>query len=266
MNSMPDPIITLTTDFGESSPYVASMKGVILGVNPQARLVDLSHRIPPQDVRFADYFLAAALPCFPSGVLHVVVVDPGVGTKRSVLYVELDGHRLLVPDNGCWTSLGKRSAKPVVRRVSEPRYWRQPVSNTFHGRDIFSPVAGHLSLGLVPKLLGPKVKKWVNLKPLWPLVNTGNSDWKGQVIFVDNFGNLITNLPASALDGSPTITIAGQVVSQRVRTYGEAEPGTLVALVSSTGNWEIAVVQGNAAERLGAKVGTPVLARYASAG
>src|SRR5438128_2567541 len=117
------PIITLTTDFGADSPYVAAMKGVILGINPRATLVDLSHQIPPQDVRHTAFFLAAALPWFPAGTLHVIVVDPGVGTERALLYVEVGGQRLLVPDNGCWTQLPQADTATVIRLI-ERRYWR----------------------------------------------------------------------------------------------------------------------------------------------
>src|SRR5437016_4606392 len=110
---MLEPIITLTTDFGEESPYAAAMKGVILGINPSARLLDLSHQIPPQDIRYTSFFLAAAIPYFPPGVLHLIVVDPGVGTERDLLYVEVHGHRLLVPDNGCWTELARGAQPPT---------------------------------------------------------------------------------------------------------------------------------------------------------
>src|SRR5262249_9589719 len=127
LNAMPDPLITLTTDFGEESPYVAAMKGVILGINPAARLLDLTHQVPPQDVRHAAFFLAGAVPYFPPGTIHLAVIDPGVGTARAALYVEADGQRLLAPDNGCWTSLLKpASPAPRVIRLAEPRYWRQP--------------------------------------------------------------------------------------------------------------------------------------------
>src|SRR5260370_39152705 len=154
------------------------MKGVILTINPHARLVDLSHQIPPQDLRHAAFFLRSCIPFFPPGVIHVIVVDPGVGTDRALLYVEAEGHRLLVPDNGCWTELARDSGRathsgasgphtpvwpPTVIRLTESKYWRNPVSPTFHGRDILAPVAAHLSLGENPQNLGPRVQQWVRL-------------------------------------------------------------------------------------------------------
>src|SRR5262245_9382522 len=133
---MTEALVTLTTDFGEASPYVAALKGVLLTVNASARVIDLSHQIPAQDIRHTAYFLAAVVPYFPAGVIHVAVVDPGVGTTRALLYVEVAGHRLLAPDNGCWTLIGPRPLQPErVIRLEEPRYWRQTVSATFHGRD-----------------------------------------------------------------------------------------------------------------------------------
>jgi S-adenosylmethionine hydrolase len=255
---MSDPIVTLTTDFGEDSPYVAAVKGVVLAVNPAARLVDLSHQIPPQDIVHAAVFLASAIPFFPSGVIHVVVVDPGVGTERDLLYIEADGHRLLAPDNGCWTLL---PAASVVRRLGEPAYWRPEVSATFHGRDILAPVAGWLSRGLDPDVLGPAVTTWERLE--LPPVRREGDGVRGEVILVDHFGNLITNIPGAALGppgGQPMLVRVGTApVERRVRTYGEAEPGALVALVSSGGYLEIAVARGSAAERLKARRGTPVV-------
>jgi S-adenosylmethionine hydrolase len=260
-NSQPHDLVTLTTDFGNGSPYVAAMKGVILGINPAVRLLDLSHRVPPQEVRHVAFFLAAALPYFPAGVIHVVVVDPGVGTERALLYVEVGGHCLLVPDNGCWTMLAREvGGAPRAIRLAEPRYWRPHVSATFHGRDILAPVAGHLSLGLDSQQLGPQTTEWTRLTAPTPLLEPDRLT--GEVVFVDDFGNLLTNIPAAAFtawrDRPVRITVAGQEVPRRVRTYGEAEPRSLVALVSSGALLEVAVAQGSAAARLDARVGTPV--------
>ncbi len=258
-----EPIITLTTDFGDASPYVAAMKGVILGINPAARIVDLSHAIPPQDVRHAAFFLASAIPYFVdvSHIWHVVVVDPGVGTDRAILYVDVNGHRLIAPDNGCWTWIGERPRRVI--QLAEPRYWRPTVSSTFHGRDIFAPTAAHLSLGLDPTLLGPDAAGWVRLE--MPAPRPVKNGLSGEVIFVDHFGNLITNIRVD--DTAPAILTVGKRKLSRglsrgfqwVRTYGEAKPGELVALISSTGTVEVAVVNGNAAKKLGAAVGTPII-------
>lgn len=234
------------------------MKGAVLSVNPRAVLLDLTHQIPPQDLLHTSYFLVSAIPYFPAGVLHVVVVDPGVGTPRALLYVEIGGHRLLVPDNGCWTELAHRcTTSPTVLRLAEPRYWRAEISDTFHGRDILAPVAGHLSLGLDPKLLGPAASTWSALERRAPEMNS--HQMAGQVQFVDDFGNLITTLSGKLLDDPGSRLFVGSIeVRVRVRTYAEAAPGTLVALSSSTGHLEIAVVQGNAAARLRVEVGEPV--------
>jgi S-adenosylmethionine hydrolase len=253
---MADPLVTLTTDFGTASPYVAAMKGVLLAVNPAVRLVDLSHDIPPQNVRHAAFFLASALPYFPADTLHVVVVDPGVGSERVILYVETAGQRLLVPDNGCWTLLEEPRR---VLRVAEPRFWRSTVSSTFHGRDIFAPVAAHLARGVNPEQLGPAVSEWVRLEMRPPV--PGMNSLTGEIVFIDHFGNLITNIPAARLQTPNVLTVGRHTFRRRfrwVRTYAEAEPGTLVALASSTDLLEVAVVQGNAAHRLQATIGTPV--------
>jgi S-adenosylmethionine hydrolase len=258
---MPDAIITLTSDFGEASPYVAAMKGVILGTNPAARLIDLSHQIPPQDVRHAAYFLAQSVPFFPSGTIHVIVVDPGVGSERAILYVEVLGQRLLVPDNGCWTLLA--GTRERVIRLAEPRYWRAEVSNTFHGRDIFAPVAGHLSHGLEPALLGPPVQDWLRLESAAPeRVPNGIA---GEVVFVDHFGNLLTNIPPALVERKPgRLVIGGRDCPDFIwgRTYSDAAPGRLLALVSSSGFVEVAVAQGNAAKRLGVGYGESVLLKW----
>src|SRR5205807_9944033 len=166
-------------------------------------------------------------PCLPTGVFHVSVVDPGVGTERGLLYVEVSGQRLLVPDNGCWTTL-VREEPPRVIKLSESRYWRLPVSATFHGRDILAPVAALLSLGLDPSLLGPCVSEWVRLE--LPQARCDGDGIRGEVLFVDHFGNLITNIPATALPSPQQalrVKIGDIEISQRVRCYGEAQAGAV---------------------------------------
>lgn len=257
---MADPLITLTTDFGSGSHYVAAAKGIILALNPEVRLVDLSHDIPAQDLRQAAFFLLSTLPYFPPHALHVVVVDPGVGSARAILYVELGNQRLLVPDNGCWTwLLEQERRRPRVIRVTEKRFWRSRVSATFHGRDIFAPVAANLSLGLDPRQLGPIVTNWVSLER--PAPHYDAHGIAGEVIYIDHFGNIITNISGEALtldDRPKRIKIGGVEVPRIVRTYSDAEPGTLIALVSSTEWLEVAVNQGYAARQLDARIGTPV--------
>ncbi|MGH7173450.1 MAG: SAM hydrolase/SAM-dependent halogenase family protein [Gemmataceae bacterium] len=257
---MADPLITLTTDFGNGSHYAAAAKGVILALNPEVRILDLSHDIPAEDLRQAAFFLASALPYFPPETLHVVVVDPGVGSQRSILYVEVAYARLLVPDNGCWTWLleGERRRTRVIR-LTEKRFWRSRVSATFHGRDIFAPVAANLSLGLDPRELGPLVTDWVRLDRPTPRHDANGI--AGEVLFVDRFGNLITNIPSEALtldDRPKRVRVASVEVPRFVHTYSDAEAGALLALVSSTEWLEVAVNQGDAARQLGASIGTPV--------
>jgi len=249
-------LVTLTTDFGGGSSYVAAMKGALLAVNPAARLVDLSHDLPPQDLVATANFLADVLPWFPIGTIHVVVVDPGVGTERSLLCVEWRGQHVLVPDNGCWTSLIADGERPVVHRLAERRFWRSEVSATFHGRDILAPVAGHLSRGVAPADLGPAVTAWQRFD--LPRPATTPDGVRGEVVIVDRFGNLISNLPGPALFAGSTVRLPDGRAVKLVRTYGDAEPGTLVALIGSSCRLEVAVVNGSAAEKLGVGVGTRI--------
>lgn len=249
-------LVTLSTDFGSGSSYVAAMKGALLAVNPAARLLDLTHDLPPQNLVATAYFLADTLPWFPDKTIHVIVVDPGVGTDRDILCVEWRGQLVLVPDNGCWTSLTEDSDRPVVHRLAERRYWRSEVSATFHGRDILAPVAGHLTLGVPPAELGPPVTNWQRLS--LPLPTETAQGVRGQVVIVDRFGNLISNVSARAITPGAIAVLPGGTPVKLVRTYGEAEPGTLVALIGSSGRLEVAVINGSAAARLGLGVGAPI--------
>jgi S-adenosylmethionine hydrolase len=261
---MADPLITLTTDFGNGSPYVAAMKGVILALNPEVRILDLSHDIPAQDLRQTAFFLCSTLPLYPPQTLHVVVVDPGVGGQRSILYVEVAYLRLLTPDNGCWTWLleGEQRRTRVIR-LTEKRFWRSRISSTFHGRDIFAPVAANLSLGLDPRELGPLATDWVRLNR--PTPQRQVNGLTGEVLFIDRFGNLITNIPGEVLtrdDRPKRVCVAGVEVPRIAQSYSDAEPGTLLTLVSSSELLEVAVTQGDAARQLNAHVGTPVTVEW----
>jgi S-adenosylmethionine hydrolase len=254
------PIITLTTDFGAAAPYAAVMKGVILSINPNAAVVDLSHSIRAQDLRHASYFLETAIPHFPHSAIHVCVIDPGVGSERAPVYVEVAGHRLIGPDNGIFTGLIRKSGKPTsVRRLANHKFWRAKTSYTFHGRDIFAPVAAHLSLGVDPEQLGPVHESLFELAPCSAV--TFENRWRGEVQFIDEFGNLITNIPVCKMKTLPTTVSIGDHPGSKlrwVRTYSDAATGDLVCLFSSDGYFEIAEVNGNAAARLGVKVGTTV--------
>jgi S-adenosylmethionine hydrolase len=257
---MSPPTITLTTDFGRASPYVAVMKGVILSINPDARVLDLTHDIRPQDVRHASYFLATAVPHFPPGTIHVCVVDPGVGSQRAALYADTPEQLLVGPDNGVFSGVIRKLGCRAAGALTAPRYWRTPTpSGTFHGRDIFAPVAAHLSLGVLFPEIAPGPVEPVEL-PKRCAVTFGKK-WSGEVQFIDDFGNLITNVPACKLKVLPVrVSHGGNPlgVVRWVRTYSEAQPGELVSLFSSDGFFEVAAVNGNAARRLNAEVGSPV--------
>jgi hypothetical protein len=258
---MIDPVITLTTDFGAGSPYEAALKGVIVALNPRARLIDLSHAIPAQDVWHGAFFLASAIPYFPADAIHVVVVDPGVGTERRLLCCDLGRHRLVAPDNGILSLLAQEHPVDQAVQLTNPRYWLPVVSPTFHGRDILAPVAAHLSLGVDPLDLGPPVDDLVQLPVPQPQVN--EKAMEGEVIFVDSFGNMVSNIPARGLATKlPQVFVNGQIPARWVRTYREAKRGELVALASSTNLLEIAVVMGSAAEQLGRGRGTSISVRF----
>ena len=254
-------IITLTTDFGLGSPYVAAMKGVILSVNPAAVVVDLSHDIPPQNIRQAALVLEEVTPYYPAGTIHVVVVDPGVGTERALIYARFGGQHYLAPDNGVLSRLARQQQPEEVRRLENQQLWRHPVSNTFHGRDILAPVAGHLSLGIGPAELGPPAQLSVLLD--WPQARILPDRIVGVVEEIDSFGNLITNIRAEALAGRPTdrraVVVCGIYETYGIYSaYAQQPEDSLVALISSSGRLELALVGSNAARRLGITVGTPV--------
>jgi S-adenosylmethionine hydrolase len=255
-------IVTLTTDFGLKDGNVGVMKGVIWGIAPQAQIADISHNISPQNVPEAALILFRSAPYFPAGAIHVVVVDPGVGTARRPVAARLGSHYFVLPDNGILTLLLDRAGQenwPVeVFHLDRPEYWRPEISHVFHGRDIFSPVAGHLAAGVPLAALGTQVHDLVRLQ--LPRLEQVEGGLRGEVIHIDHFGNISTNIRQEHLGETSraTIRLCGVNIDGMVLTFGDRPTGELVALYGSTGNLIVSVVNGNAAQRLGAKIGDPV--------
>ncbi|MDZ7616312.1 MAG: SAM-dependent chlorinase/fluorinase [Patescibacteria group bacterium] len=258
-------IITLTTDFGTGSPYVAAMKGVILSICPEATLVDLTHDVPAQDIRHAAMVLDSVCPRFPKGTIHVVVVDPGVGTDRAIVYARIGGQQFIAPDNGLLSRLVERDPPEQLVRLANPEFWLPEVSNTFHGRDVMAPAAAHVARGVPPERLGPPHEGMVAIE--WLRVHRGERRLEGVVEQIDSFGNLITNITVEMLDGRPTDERACIICSIYetfgiYRSYAEQPPGTLVAIIESSGKLELAVVGDNAASRLGIEIGALVIVAW----
>jgi S-adenosylmethionine hydrolase len=258
---MPRPLITLTTDFGSGSPYIAQMKGVILSLCRDVDLIDISHAIGPQNIREGAVVLADATPRFPSGTIHVAVVDPGVGTSRPLLYAEIGPQRYVAPDNGLLSLLASSHRPQRIRAIENAALWLPGTSHTFHGRDIMAPVAAHLALGADPDDLGPPAAGLHTLR--WPQPQRSLDDVSGEVLYVDSFGNLITNLTRGDVEaaGNPAklvVSCAGRTIRGLVPTYAAAMPQELVALFDSQGRLELAVVHGNAARELHVEPGATV--------
>jgi S-adenosylmethionine hydrolase len=254
-------IITLTTDFGNADGYVGVMKGVILGIARDVQFADLSHEIAPQDVREAIYVLDRAAPYFPEGTIHLAVVDPGVGGERRALIASTGRACYVGPDNGLFTRpLGEPSAQ--AWELDRPEFWLSGPSRTFHGRDIFAPVAAHLANGLSPEALGRPIADPVRLSLPGPTVAQDGSI-RGHVVHVDRFGNLITDIPAGWLAGGGwQCRVAGRVIAGIRETYSDAGRGALLMLLGSGDTLEIAERNGNAAARLGVRAGEEVFLFY----
>lgn len=253
-------IVALLTDFGLRDHYVGTMKGVILSVCPQATLVDLTHDIAPQDIAAAALELAAAYRYFPAGTVFLVVVDPGVGSLRRGIAVEAGGYRFVGPDNGVLSLAWSDAGAPVhVVELGNPALARAHISKTFEGRDRFAPAAGYLARGLDLREFGPRIDDAVTLKVPEPTVT--DAEIAGEVIRVDRFGNLITNIPGSLIESWSalvSVIVANHQIPSLGATYADAPPGDLCALIGSTGQLEVAVNGGSAAATLAASRGTPV--------
>jgi S-adenosylmethionine hydrolase len=252
-------VVTLTTDFGSGSGYVAELKGRLLHATTAFTLVDISHDVPPHDIRAAAWLVGQGCPAFPSGTLHIVVVDPGVGTARGLVWARLgtpESHQeFLCPDNGVLSLAVQRLPLMAARRLHVP----PDAAATFHGRDVLAPAAVRLLEGLDPDFLGDPLATLAGLQ--WPMPQETPTGIHGEIIHIDAFGNLLTNLPASLL---PQLQAAGRLhvgpheITTIVQTYSESVPGTAVVLVGSQGVIEAAIVEGRADERFNARIGTPV--------
>lgn len=260
---MPNAIITLTTDYGTNDHLVGTLKGVILKINPEATIVDITHNVAPFDLLDGALAIGAAYTYFPPRTIHVVVVDPGVGTDRRPLLVSGDNQYFVAPDNGVLSVIFEREENVVVRHATAEHYYLQPVSRTFHGRDVFAPLAAWLSKNWQPPSMGEEIQDYK--KFALPRPKSADGVAKGIVMRVDTFGNLVTNfkaedLPApSAENGAMNLQVGNQTVSRLVSTFAEGNAGEAVAYVGSSGYVEIAVNKGNASRTLGIGRGTPVI-------
>ncbi len=275
-------IVTVTTDFGTVDGYVGAMKGVMLNITPHIQLVDISQRIPPQDVRQAAYVLYTAYPFFPSRTVHLVVVDPGVGSARRAIALRTPAGMFVGPDNGVFSYIMAEQSVEALVELAEPQYQLADVSHTFHGRDIFAPAAAHLAAGVDIDELGPPVTDPITL-PL-PQLTLADERVRGQVLHTDHFGNVVTSIgrltrgpDAETLTLSPAfrsgderimlkadsrVSIGGVEVIGIKRAYADVGRGQLLALVGSGGFLEVAVREGSAAERLSLRPGDPIVVEW----
>jgi S-adenosylmethionine hydrolase len=255
------PVITLTTDFGVSDHFVGVMKGVIAGICTDATVVDISHDVPPFEIAQGAYLVSQAWPYFPKGTVHVAVIDPGVGTSRRPILVEAHGHRFIGPDNGV-LSLVYADVPHKAREIANQKLFLSPhISRTFHGRDVFAPVAARIAAGTRPSSVGPLIEDHLKLTAYKPQ-RTSKRAWTGSVLYIDRFGNLITNFHVSEFAGVNTrpfeVSVGTTHIHHLALTFGDAEPGEVVLVLGSSGYFEIAANQGSAAKLLGCGVGAPV--------
>ena len=260
--SMPSKIATLTTDFGLKDPYAAEMKAAILSICPTTVIVDITHKIAKFNTRMGAYTLASAAPYFPKGSVHVAVVDPGVGTQRRPILIQTTQAFFIGPDNGILVLAAEKQGITCIHEISNSQFMLPKVSNTFHGRDIFAPAAAHLLNGVKPEEFGPKISEAV--KPEFAKVTLRNGVLVGEVLNVDGFGNIITNInekeaEQNNLTGAVSVELPGYKLKLRFcKAYGEAGSKDPLALIGSQGFLEIALNQDNAATKFKAKPGDKI--------
>ena len=249
-------VITFTTDFGLTEPYVGMMKGVVLSIHPKVRLVDLTHQIRAGAISEAAGVILEAFPFFPKGTVHVAVVDPSVGSERRLVALEARGHLFVGPDNGIFWPVIKSAGRTRLIELTENQFFQTPISQTFHGREIFAPIAAHLARGISLQRLGRLIDDPVQLDV--PLPFEENEILNGEIVHMDHFGNLITNIDRSELErflrtAQPVITVGSLVVRGLHRIYGDVEAGNTLALINSADKLELAVNLGSASEYIGVK-------------
>jgi S-adenosylmethionine hydrolase len=253
-------LVTMLTDFGTADGYAAAMKGVLLAAAPAATVVDAGHDVPPQDIQSAAWALYQYWRYYPEGTIHVAVVDPGVGTERRALLVEAEGRILLAPDNGLLTWIIQTAGRLRLHAIRPQTHRPGDVSATFHGRDVFAHVAGRLAAGAAIAELAEPLNEVT--MPDWAAVEVGPSALRGRIVHVDRFGNLITSITRLHLEragwAAMTIHVGSCAIPRISRTYGDVQPGMVVALIGSSGHLEMAIRDGSARERIGAARGDAV--------
>jgi len=252
------PIITLTTDFGTRDPYAAAMKGVILSICRSAKIVDLTHKLDSFNIHNCSRFLAETIPFFPDGSIHVIVVDPGVGSKRNPIVVLMADKYFVCPDNGVLTLLIKDSQAYKAYRITNNKFWMPYISNTFHGRDIFAPVAAHLANGCKLEELGEPINKLVTLNTNEP-VKDQYGNIIGEIVYIDGFGNCISNIHMKIIKNYKNIKINNIELSGIKDTYKDEQKGMLSALWGSSGYLEVAVNMGSAEKLFNIKMGDKII-------
>jgi len=251
--------IALLTDFGLEDYYVGAMKGVILSISPNAPIIDISHNIRPQDIRSAAFVLAACWRDFPEGTIFVAVVDPGVGSDRRAILATAEGRFFVAPDNGL-LSFVLNGGSVLAFQLTNEKYFKHPISRTFHGRDIFAPVAAHLSNGTPPEEFGPQIRDFVRFESSRPRRNS-NGEAEGEIIYIDVFGNLVTNLRRGDVPAEFVIEINGHQTSRLAEFYAGETAGEIFAIFGSAGYLEISANRDSAARLLNANVGEKVLVK-----
>ncbi len=252
------PIITLTTYFGNDDPFDGVMKGVILNICPKANIVDLTHNISPQDIFQANFLLNSCYKYFPKKTIHVCVVDPGVGSQRKPVLIETKNYYFIGPDNGLFTSIIEKEEITNVFELTEKKYWLKRVSQTFHGRDIFAPVAAYLAAGTNQNKLGQKIHKKDLATLLLNKAIKSKTSYKGIIQYIDHFGNLITNLPNDDLPQSISGVYRKIKFKGLVKSFAQAIPQKLTAIKGSSGYMELFIFKGNAAKSTKAQIGDKI--------